>query len=214
VRAAIGSPSEALYGAARGAARSAVSLFNSTIGYTVATPNGEISRAVYSRIPGGTAYINGPMTRAERGGDLIASVALLGAGSSRAVAGLVGEGRVVGYAAPEVFDFTARYLAGSGGRWGGSATRAQNVAISEDLEGLDAAIISGGGRGSEEFIRGTNGGRGTYVDLTARMSDGSTVRVQTVTTMANGALTSGEAAAAARIRSAFPDDTLLTIPKE
>lgn len=54
------------------------------------------------------------------------------------------------------------------------------------------------------------------MDITATKTVGGTVktlRIQTVTTQANGAPTPGELNAAARIRAAFPGDKLLLVPK-
>lgn len=73
-----------------------------------------------------------------------------------------------------------------------------------------------GGLSSEEFISGVGPGSkgGTYVDFTARAADGSAVRIQTIDTLADGiTATPREAAAAARIRAARPNDQLILIPK-
>jgi hypothetical protein len=52
------------------------------------------------------------------------------------------------------------------------------------------------------------------VDITAQNNaTGAITRVQTIDTLANGSPTAQEAAAAARIQSAFPNDTLQLIPK-
>lgn len=104
-----------------------------------------------------------------------------------------------------------------GGRLGGAATRAQNASIAADLESQGYTIIGGGGRLAEEYIPGAGPGtRGsTYVDITAQHNTtGAITRVQTIDTLADGSPTAREAAAAARIRSAFPSDTLQLIPKE
>jgi filamentous hemagglutinin len=104
----------------------------------------------------------------------------------------------------------------SGGRLGSVATRAQNSSIAADLESQGNTIFGGGGRLPEEYIQGSGPGtRGsTYVDISAiNNSTGAVTRIQTIDTLANGAPVAREAAAAARIRSAFPDDTLLLIPK-
>ena len=69
---------------------------------------------------------------------------------------------------------------------------------------------------SEEYIPGLgpNTRGSTFVDITARAADGTTVRIQTVDTLSDGVtLTPREAAAAARIRAAFPNDELRLIPK-
>lgn len=65
-------------------------------------------------------------------------------------------------------------------------------------------------------ILGPGGGAkgGTWVDITAKRGD-QTVRVQTIDTLADGVTpTAGEAAAANRIRSAYPTDILLLVPKK
>jgi hypothetical protein len=106
------------------------------------------------------------------------------------------------------------YLGGSGGRWGGSATRALNNDLATQLENQGFTITGGAGRASEEWIPGPGGGTtgGKFVDITA--SDGtSAIRIQTVSTYANGAPTATEAAAANRIQAAFPGDHLILIPK-
>jgi filamentous hemagglutinin len=77
-------------------------------------------------------------------------------------------------------------------------------------------ITGGGGIASEEYIPGTGPGTlgGTYVDITAVSPGGNTVRVQTVTTQGDGVTpTASEQAAAQRIQSAYPSDTLVLIPK-
>ena len=109
----------------------------------------------------------------------------------------------------------ARYLAGAGGRWGGAATRQQNHNIAMGLESQGYTITGGAGRASEEWIPGASGGTkgGTFVDITAT-NGANTIRIQTVTTTSNGVTpTAGEMAAAARIRTAFPNDQLQLIPK-
>lgn len=113
--------------------------------------------------------------------------------------------------------FAHRYLNTSGGRLGNTTTRQQLHDIAQDLAQTGKyPKIEGDGHTGEEFIRGAGPGTkgGTFVDLTAKATDGSTVRVQTVNTLANGRTpTSSEAAAAARIRAAFPNDRLWLIPK-
>jgi hypothetical protein len=113
--------------------------------------------------------------------------------------------------------FTTRYLAESGGRLGGTTTRAQNYGISQELRsrGYSFPERPGGGLGSEEFIGGAGAGSkgGTYVDITAIAPNGRTVRIQTIDTLANGLPTPSEAAAAARIRAARPLDKLILVPK-
>jgi RHS repeat-associated protein len=106
-------------------------------------------------------------------------------------------------------------VAGLGGRLGNATTRAQISSLATDLESQGYIITDGGGEAPEEFIRGPNGGSlgGTYVDLTATNGT-STIRIQTVDTLADGVTpTPDEAAAAARIRTAFPNDQLILIPK-
>jgi hypothetical protein len=104
----------------------------------------------------------------------------------------------------------------SGGRLGSAATRAQNAEIAADLQGKGYIITGGGGERPEEYIRGAGPGTrgGIYVDITAVDKEtGATTRVQTIDTLADGNPTPREAAAAARIRAAFPNDTLILIPK-
>ncbi|MGA2497790.1 MAG: hypothetical protein ABSH20_08620 [Tepidisphaeraceae bacterium] len=76
-----------------------------------------------------------------------------------------------------------RYLAGNGGRLGGSDTRQPNNAIVEYLEahGADPTSIRGVGRSGEEWIPGPGGSTlgGTFVDIKA-VINGTTIRVQTV----------------------------------
>ena len=107
------------------------------------------------------------------------------------------------------------YLNGSGGRWGSSTTRALNDRIATQLENQGFRVTNGAGRGPEQWIRGPGGGTlgGTWVDMTATNGT-TTIRVQTITTLADGITpTESEAAAAARIRAAFPNDRLWLIPK-
>jgi len=115
----------------------------------------------------------------------------------------------------KVQEFVDHYRTGTGGRWGGSPTRSQNVEIADVLESGGYKVTNGAGRGPEEWIPGpTAGSGGTFVDITARKGD-ATVRIQTVTTLADGkTLTPGEQAAAARIRQAYPKDQLILIPKQ
>ena len=103
-----------------------------------------------------------------------------------------------------------------GGRLGSAETRAQNAEIAADLRGKGYIITGGGGERPEEYIRGAGPGtRGSiYVDITAvNKETGATIRVQTIDTLADGSPTQREAAAAARIRAAFPNDTLTLVPK-
>jgi hypothetical protein len=105
----------------------------------------------------------------------------------------------------------------SGGRLGSVATRAQNSSIAADLESQGNTIFGGAGRLPEEYIPGSGPGtRGsTYVDISAiNNTTGAVTRVQTIDTLANGSPTAREAAAAARIQTAFPNDTLNLIPKQ
>ena len=120
------------------------------------------------------------------------------------------QGAVV--ARPPLLD---RYLSETGGRWGGKETRLQNHEIATSYENSGARVTGGAGRASEEWIPGPGGGTkgGTFVDVTIQ-DGGNTIRIQTVTTMADGVTpTASEAAAAARIRAAFPKDTLIIVPK-
>ncbi|HEU4653051.1 MAG TPA: hypothetical protein VFS47_03645 [Steroidobacteraceae bacterium] len=110
-----------------------------------------------------------------------------------------------------------RYLEGAGGRWGGNSTRIQNDEIaSQYVKANPGAVVTGGaGRAPEEWIPGPGGTLigGTFVDITIR-NGSSTTRIQTVTTLADGVtLTPAEAAAAQRIRTSFPNDQLILIPK-
>jgi RHS repeat-associated protein len=111
--------------------------------------------------------------------------------------------------------FLQQYLNGSGGRWGSSATRQLNHRIATNLEGRGFRITGGAGRTMEEWIPGPGGSKkgGSFVDITA--TDGTrTIRIQTIDTLADGVTpTPREAAAAARIRAAFPDDQLILFPK-
>ena len=112
-------------------------------------------------------------------------------------------------------NFPERYLSGSGGRWGGAPTRALNHELATELESQGYRIIGGAGRASEEWIPGVGGGvqGGTWVDITATNGT-NTIRIQTISTLADGVTaTPAEAAAAARIRAAFPGDQLRLVPK-
>jgi hypothetical protein len=105
----------------------------------------------------------------------------------------------------------------SDGRLGSAATRAQNAAIAASLESQGHTIIGGGGRLAEEYIPGVGPGTkgSTYVDITAiNSTTGTVTRVQTIDTLVNGSPTAREAAAAARIRAAFPSDILKLVPKK
>ncbi len=109
--------------------------------------------------------------------------------------------------------FRERYTSGTGGRWGSNLTRNQNATIADLFTGAGYKIV-GGVEGKEEWLPGPGGGSkgATYVDLTVRKGD-ETIRVQTVTMGADGKLDPKEAAAAARIRSQFPHDKLILVPK-
>jgi hypothetical protein len=109
-----------------------------------------------------------------------------------------------------------RYLSESGGRWGGTATRQLNHRLATDLETRGFRVTGGAGRAAEEWIPGPGGGArgGSWVDITATNGT-QTTRIQTVTTLADGVTpTATEAAAAARIRAAFPNDTLILVSKQ
>jgi RHS repeat-associated protein len=117
---------------------------------------------------------------------------------------------------PEQQKFFDNFFYRSGGRPGGTPTRSQNAEIGDALESGGYKITGGAGRAPEEAIKGPDGTMkgGTYVDITAT-KDGHTVRVQTVTTLADGKTpTPAEQAAAQRIREAFPNDRLYLIPKQ
>jgi filamentous hemagglutinin len=107
-------------------------------------------------------------------------------------------------------------LNGSGGRWGGSATRNLNDTIATYYENQNYTVPNGAGRGSEEWIQGPNGGTlgGTWVDITLKAPDGSITRIQTVSTLADGVTpTPSELNAATQIQANFPNDTLILIAK-
>lgn len=98
---------------------------------------------------------------------------------------------------------------------GGTATRQLNHRLATDLEAQGMRVTGGAGRAAEEWIPGPNGSTkgGTWVDLTATNGT-QTTRIQTVTTLADGVTpTTSEAAAAARIRAAFPNDQLILVSK-
>lgn len=102
-----------------------------------------------------------------------------------------------------------------GGRLGNPPVRAQNAEIAAKLKDQGFTITGGGGETKEEYIppEGPED-RGTYVDITAvNTRTGETVRVQTIDTLADGTPDQREAAAEARIRKRFPNDTLILIPK-
>lgn len=114
------------------------------------------------------------------------------------------------------FEYQQHYLNGSGGRWGGTATRAQNVDLRAAYEGLGFTPVSGAGYASEEYIPTVNGGR--YADITMEYTQPDAkpirLRIQTVSTYPDGVTpTSREDAAAAAIREARPKDILILVPK-
>jgi RHS repeat-associated protein len=106
------------------------------------------------------------------------------------------------------------------GRIGSVSTRLQNLRLAAYLRSKGWRITGGGNVAPEEYIPGPGGGRSgsTYVDITATRSVGDnprTLRVQTVTTRADGITPNREElAAAARIRLAFPNDKLILVPKQ
>ncbi|MGD9791107.1 MAG: RHS repeat-associated core domain-containing protein [Phycisphaerales bacterium] len=109
-----------------------------------------------------------------------------------------------------------KYLSGSGGRWGSNSTRALNNKIALELEEQGFSVYGGAGRASEEWIPGVGGAKkgGTFVDISATNGN-TTIRIQTIDTLADGITpTAREAAAAERIRRAFPNDQLRLIPKQ
>ena len=120
-------------------------------------------------------------------------------------------------AAEELTPFALRYLTTSGGRLGSTTTRQQLYEIAQEyLKSGKYIKLQGDGQAPEEYIAGAGPGtRGsTYVGLTAKTADGTTVRVQTIDTLADGVTpTKAELDAAARIRKANPDDELILIPK-
>ncbi|MFN9358285.1 MAG: RHS repeat-associated core domain-containing protein [Alphaproteobacteria bacterium] len=117
-------------------------------------------------------------------------------------------------AATKFHPMLSSYLTGSGGRWGSSTTRALNHQLASQLETQGYTILGGAGRGSEEWIPGPGGALrgGTFVDITATNGT-TTLRIQTIDTLRSGAPTAAEAAAAARIKAAFPHDQLNLVPK-
>lgn len=146
---------------------------------------------------------------------LTAAIAAFVLRSPRAAESAAASGEVGIAGAARGSPLLERYLAESGGRWGTSATRALNNRLATQYEAQGYRITGGAGRASEEWIPGPGGGTrgGTFVDITATNGT-STVRIQTINTLANGLPTASEAAAAARIRAAFPNDQLILIPKQ
>ncbi len=151
---------------------------------------------------------------------LNSAIAIKDAVVSTAKSALAGDPRAIGQAVGTVAAAAAGAAeggAGAGGRLGSSATRSQNAAIADSLESRGFTVTGGGGRLPEEYIPGPGGGTkgSNYVDVTATR-DGSTVRVQTVDTRADGVTpTTREANNAARIRSQQqPGDHTVLIPKK
>jgi hypothetical protein len=113
---------------------------------------------------------------------------------------------------PEDSPLLKRYLEESGGRWGGTGVRQLNHRLASELEAEGWTVTGGAGRFSEEFIRGPKGV--AWVDITATKGT-QTVRIQTVTTLADGiTLEASEVAKAAKIRAAFPNDKLILVSKQ
>jgi hypothetical protein len=104
----------------------------------------------------GIQYYNGEITSA----DVAVQIATLGAGKvAKAASELAGAAKQINAAERATLSpFTTRYLAESGGRWGGTATRTQNYGISQTLESRGFTVTNGGGIGPEEFIKGAGQG--------------------------------------------------------
>ena len=93
--------------------------------------------------------------------------------------------------------------------------RLQNDAKATSSEEAGWTVTRGAGRGAELWIRGPGNELrgGTFVDIVARYGT-ITIRIQTIDTLADFLTpTAREAAAAARIRAASPNQTLILIPK-
>lgn len=104
------------------------------------------------------------------------------------------------------------YLQGSGGRPGNSATRAQNVQISEYLQSNGYTITNGAGFEKEEYLPGPGGTKGAnYVDITAT-KNGQTIRINTVDVDSKGNITQRELNAANSINQKTGGNIIL-IPK-
>jgi hypothetical protein len=102
----------------------------------------------------------------------------------------------------------------AGGRLGSATTREHVAEVAGELESRGWTITHGGGRGPEEYLPGPGGARtgASYPDITATRN-GTTLRVNTVDTLADGlTMTQREKANAARIR-AQTGEHLLTVPK-
>ena len=101
------------------------------------------------------------------------------------------------------------------GRLGSPETRQLNSTIADLLRARGWTITGGGGVAPEEYLPPLNGGRkgANYLDVTAT-KNGQTIRINTVSTNADGITpTKSEAAAAALISAKKPDDPLILIPK-
>lgn len=101
-----------------------------------------------------------------------------------------------------------------GGRLGNSATRALDREVANKLEKEGYTVTNGAGK-PQEYIPGPNGARkgSAYPDVTAT-KDGETVRVNTVDTKKDGALTPREQRNAEKIQQARPNDQFKTVPKK
>jgi RHS repeat-associated protein len=147
-----------------------------------------------------------------------ARAALLGAGLG--ALGRYGS-KAIPKRVPPQSDFTKRYLAGSGGRWGLPSTRKQNYDLGQKYAKKGRGKVTGGGGiTGEEYIPGAGPGTkgSTYPDITVKNGNGTTTRIQTVDMETNAAgqrvPTQRELDNAQRIRDAFPDDELILVPKE
>jgi RHS repeat-associated protein len=105
-------------------------------------------------------------------------------------------------------------VAKTGGRLGSAETRALDEAVAKGLEDEGYAVTHGAGR-PQEYIPGPGGARkgSAYPDVTAVKGD-ETVRVNTVDTTKNGALTSREHRSANKIQALTPKDEFRTVPKK
>lgn len=86
----------------------------------------------------------------------------------------------------------------------------------ETLRRAIAAKVRGAGRRGEAWIRGSGGGTegGTWVNITARMPDRTTLRIQTVATHAKAVPAAAEQSAAEHVRAVSPNDTLILVAKK
>ena len=150
------------------------------------------------------------------GGELLAPVAT--AADATAAANAAVAAAPAAEEAETLTPFAQRYISTSGGRLGITTTRQQLYEIARAfLKSGKYEKFDGDGQGPEEYIPGPGPGTkgSTYVDFTARTSDGSAVRIQTIDTPTDGVTpTKLEVEAAARIRSARPDDHLILVPKQ